>query len=135
MWKRCSCLQTNSRRNTILILENHLLQLMLNHGRSLLYIFFSCTHKVMQLHVPECFFSMCWYERTRACYNTLLVFREQEEPGSAPVTQLLMTLVLSFELTPSTCLLICLYHSLSAPWNVFSEASSTKINSPNRLVF
>lgn len=136
MWKCCSCLQTNSRRNTILILENHLLQLMLNHGSSFLYIFFfSCTHKVMQLHVPECFFFMCWYERTRACYNTLLVFREQEEPGSALVTQLLMALVLSFELTPLTCLLICLYHSLSAPWNVFSEASSTKINSPNLLVF
>lgn len=60
----------------------------------------------MQLHVPECVFSMCWYERTRACYNTLLVFCGQEEPGSAPVTQLLMALVLTFGLTSSTCLLI-----------------------------
>lgn len=43
---------------------------------------------------------MCWYEETGACYNTLLVFCGQEEPGSAPVTQLLTALVLSFGLTP-----------------------------------
>lgn len=57
------------------------------------------------------FFSVCWYERTRACYNTLLVLCEREEPGSAPVTQLLIALVLSFELTPLT---FC--------WSVFAIA-------------
>lgn len=81
----------------------------------------------MQLHVRECVFSMCWYEETRACYNTLLVFCGQEEPGSAPVTQLLAALVLSFGLTSSNCLLILrLYYGLSALWNVCIEASLTK---------
>lgn len=67
-------------------------------------LFFSCTRKVTQLYVPQC--AMCWYERTRACYNALLVFCGQEEPGSAPVTQLLMALVLLFGLTSPTCLLV-----------------------------
>lgn len=64
------------------------------------------TYKVMQLPLPQCVFSMCWYEKTRACHNTLLVFCGQEEPGAAPVTQLLTALVLSFGLTSLTCLLI-----------------------------
>ena len=69
-------------------------------------LFLSCPHKVMPMHVPQCVFSVCWYEKSRACHNTLLVFCGQEEPGSAPVTQLLTALVLSFGLTSSACLLI-----------------------------
>lgn len=51
------------------------------------------------------FFSEWWYEESRPCHNTLLVFSGQEEPGSAPVTQLLTALVPSSGLTSSTCLL------------------------------
>ena len=40
------------------------------------------------------FFPVCWYEETKACHNTLLVLCGREEPGSAPVTQLLTALVL-----------------------------------------
>lgn len=76
--------------------------------------------------------SVCWYERTRLCHNTLLVFCGQEEPGSAPVTQLLTAHVLSFALTSSTCLLILrLYSSLSPLGNVSTEAFW--INSPDPL--
>lgn len=78
----------------------------------------------MQLHVQVCLFSVCWYDETRAYHNTLLVFCGQEEPGSAPVTQLLTALVLSFGLTSSTCLLILKLHcSLSPLWNVLSGVS------------
>lgn len=74
------------------------------------------------------FLSVWWYEETSACcHNALLVFCGQEEPGSAPVTQLLMALVLSFGLTSSTCLLILRPHcSLSAQWNVFRRFSYQK---------
>lgn len=58
------------------------------------------------------FFLSGGMRRPGPCHNTLLVLSGQEEPGSAPVTQLLMALVLSFGLTFSTCLLIGGLHLL-----------------------
>lgn len=52
------------------------------------------------------FFSLSPGMRRTGCHNTLLVFWGPEEPGSAPVTQLLTALVLSFGLTSSTYLLV-----------------------------
>ena len=109
--------------------ENLSLQLIFNRSQILYFfiLFLSQSHAAA-CAARVCVFSVCWYEDTRACHNTLLVFCGQEEPGSAPVTQLLTALVLPFGLTSSTCLLILrLCYSLSALWNVFSEASQTKI--------
>lgn len=83
-----------------------------------------------------CFFFLYWYEKTRAFHNARLVFCGQEEPGSAPVTQLLMALVLSFGLTSSTCLLIlCTIAYLLCGMCSMTEASLTETNSPNLVVY
>lgn len=71
-----------------------------------------------------CFFCVLVWGH-QGCHNTLLVLCGQEEPGSAPITQLLTALVLSFGLTSSTCLPILRLHcDLSALWNVFSKTHS-----------
>lgn len=81
-------------------------------------------------------FFLCWYEKTRAFHNARLVFCGQEEPGSAPVTQLLMALVPSFGLTSSTCLLIvCTIAYLLCGMCSMTEASLTKTNSPTLVVY
>lgn len=68
-----------------------------------------------------CFFCVLVWGH-QGCHNTLLVLCGQEESGSAPITQLLTALVLSFGLTSSTCLPILRLHcDLSALWNVFSK--------------
>lgn len=82
-------------------------------------LFFSSSHKVMQLHV--CVLrALVWGD-----HNTPLV--SWEEPGSAPVPQLLTALVLSFGLTFPTCLLtLRRYCRLSALRNVFGDALLSK---------
>lgn len=81
----------------------------------------------MQLHVWVYFFLRGGMRRPGPATILSLCSVGKEEPGSAPVTQLLTALVLSFGLTSSTCLQILSLHcSLSALWNVFSEASPAK---------
>lgn len=79
---------------------------------------------------------MCRYEETRACHNTLLVFCGREEPGSAPVTQLLMALVIwtdPLDLSADSLTLPLLIYS--ALWNVLGEAflSHQQPRSPNLI--
>lgn len=81
------------------------------------------------------FFLCCWYEKTRSFHNALLVFSGEEEPGSAPVTQLLMALVPSFGLTSPTCLLILCIAYLLCGMRLMTEAFLTKTNSPNLVVY
>lgn len=81
-------------------------------------------------------FSMCWYERTRARYNTLLVLCERARAA---------WLCSCHTVAHSTCPLIGvdlldllpirLCYRLSTLWNFFSQPSSTKINQPQSPVF
>lgn len=59
----------------------------------------------MQLHVPECYFFLCAGMKGLgpATIPSLCCASERETPGSAPVTQLLIALVLSLVVTSLTC--------------------------------
>lgn len=74
-------------------------------------------------------FSVCWYERTRACYNTLLVLCERARGAwlSSCHTVAHSTCPL-IGVDPLDLLPIRLSYRLSALWNVFCQASSTKMN-------
>lgn len=86
------------------------------------------------MHHSCCCLFLCWYLKTRAFHNACLVFCGQEEPGSAPVTHLLMALV-SFRLTSSTCLLIlCVIAYLLCGMCSMTEDSLTNTDSPNLVV-
>lgn len=81
-------------------------------------------------------FSVCWYERTRACYNTLLVLCERAREA---------WLCSCHTVAHSTCPLIGvdlldllpirLCYRLSVLRNFFSQPSSTKINQPQSSAF
>lgn len=81
-------------------------------------------------------FSVCWYERTRACYNTLLVLCERARGAwlcsCHTVAQSTCPLI-GVDLLDLLPLRLC-YH-LYALWKFFSKASSTKINQRQSSVF
>lgn len=84
-------------------------------------------------------FSVCWYERTRACYNTLLVLCERlSERARGAWLSSCHTVAHStcplIGVDPLDLLPIRLSYRLSALWNVFCQASSTKMNQPQSSV-